>query len=76
MYSVLYFLANKKLPFRERIMVVDIRANYSNEFIQWCIDWEKVVLGLIDTFKHNQDNVASSLDLEQTEYTIRNTNCR
>lgn len=43
--------------------MVDIKANYSNEFIQWCIDWEKVVLSLIDTFKYNQDNISSSLDL-------------
>jgi hypothetical protein len=56
------------------IFLVDLATNYSNEFIQWCIDWEKVVLGLIDTFKHDQGNVATSLDLEQAEYTISNTN--
>jgi len=44
--------------------LVDLATNYSNEFIQWCIDWEKVVLGLIDTFKHNHDNIAYTSDLE------------
>jgi len=29
-------------------MLVEIKQNLSNEFIDWCFEWEKAILGVIE----------------------------
>lgn len=74
----MYFIHIKhKIPNRGlniiKIFLVDITKTYSNDFVKWCIDWEKVVLALIENFKpeHSLSYIQSNVkDSKHTQGVI------